>query len=265
MNQIDLGDVMLTVHSRGSGPPLVLLHGFPFDHRMWSGQEPLADSLRVVAPDLRGFGGSTAGDGIESIRQLADDVARLMDALHLKTGAILCGLSMGGYVAQQLAVHHPSKFRGLILVDTRLEADTDAVRAGRAELAASVGRLGSRVAAEAMVPKLLAASTAGSPARRTVEEELRRMILSTSPETIIAALAALAARPDMRSAMAAVRVPTLLVVGEEDVITPPEAMRTILDVMPHAELLVVPGCGHMTPMERPEIFNRAMIDFVARI
>lgn len=264
--RLDVRDASFAVHVSGGGPVLLLVHGFPLDHSMWDAQAPLAEVARLVVPDLRGFGGSTRGAGIESVAQMADDVAAILaDELAAGTTdrrAIICGLSMGGYVAQALAVRHPAVVRGLILVDTRLEADSPEARAGRTDLAERVGRLGSRIAAEAMVPKLLAPSCAGT-ARDRLEAELRRMILGTDPETIRMALAALAGRPDMTEAMGRVDVPTLAIVGEEDAITPPDVMRRFVEVMPGAELVVLPGCGHMPPMESPAAFNRTVASFLA--
>lgn len=254
----------IAVHVAGEGPPLVCIHGFPLDHRMWAFQEPLADVATLVMPDLRGFGESLGAGPIESIRQLADDCAAVIRAVVPGERAVVCGLSMGGYVAEHLAVHHPEVVRGLILVDTRIEADTDAARAGRRDLAARVARVGSRIAAEAMVPKLLA-PTSDQGRRSPVAESLHRMILEADPATIQQALAALADRPDMTEAMRAVRVPTLLIVGEEDSITPPEVMRSIPQVVPQASLAVLPGCGHMTPMEDPEAFNRLVRGFLSGI
>jgi len=263
MQIVPLADTSLAVHSRGSGIPLLLLHGFPLDHAMWSGQEPLAESLRLIVPDQRGFGASR--DALpESIEQLADDAVALLDGLHVSEPAVVCGLSMGGYVAQQIAVRHPSRVRGLVLVDTKLEADTPAARAGRADLAAKVARLGQAVAAEAMIPNLLAGSEAarGRPRRAEIESLLRRTILATPVPTIVAALAALGARPDMTEAMRRVTVPTLLVVGAEDILTPPECMERAEQILPDARLLIVPDAGHMTPLEEPETFNAALLDFL---
>lgn len=265
--RLDVRDASFAVHVSGGGPPLVLVHGFPLDHSMWDAQAPLAELARLVVPDLRGFGGSTRGEGIESVAQMADDVAAILAAElpseRADRGTIVCGLSMGGYIAQALASRHPSLVRGLILVDTRLEADSPEARAGRADLAERVGRLGSRIAAEAMVPKLLAASSAGTARRDHLEAELRRMIFGTDPATIRMALAALAGRPDMTEAMGRVDVPTLAIVGEEDAITPPDVVRRFVEVMPRAELVVLPGCGHMPPMESPAAFNRAVASFLA--
>ena len=152
----------LAVEIHGEGPPLLLLHGFPLDHSMWVGQLPLARSYQLIMPDQRGFGASSCPAGSQgpaSMEQLADDAAALLEGLGLEEPVAVCGLSMGGYVAQHLAVRHPRLVGSLILVDTKLEADTPEARAGRGELAAKVSRLGQEVVARAMIPNLLAAAS----------------------------------------------------------------------------------------------------------
>jgi 3-oxoadipate enol-lactonase len=263
-HHVDVAGRRLAVHTAGSGIPLLLLHGFPLDHSMWRGQEPLAERVRLIAPDQRGFGDST-GAGPESIEQLADDAIALLDALHVTGRAVICGLSMGGYVAQHVAARHPDRVAALVLVDTKLEADTPEAREARADLAAKVGRIGQRIVADAMIPRLLAAipSDAEGRARRAeIESLLHRTILRQPVATIQAALAALAARPDMTDAMRRVTSPTLLVVGAEDVITPPSCLEAAEAIMPAARLLIVPGAGHMAPLEAPAIFNEALAAFL---
>lgn len=262
LHRVAVGDTRLAVHTRGVGPPLLLLHAFPLDHSMWERQAPLADGLRLIVPDQRGFGASR-GSLPQSIAQMADDAVALLDALHVAGPAVVCGVSMGGYVAQHVAARHPGRVSALVLVDTKLEADTPEARAGRADLAAKVGRLGQSILADAMVPRLLAAAPRRpGAARADVEDLLRRTIVSQPVETIQAALAALGGRPDMTEAMRRVRVPALLVVGAEDAITPPACMEAALRVLPGARLLVVPEAGHMTPLERPELFNEALREFL---
>jgi 3-oxoadipate enol-lactonase len=266
MHTIHLPDTTLAVHTCGSGLPVLLLHGFPFDHAMWAGQDPLADDVRLIVPDQRGFGRS-AGPPPASIAQLADDAVALLDALHVAEPAVICGLSMGGYVAEHVASRHPHRVRALILVDTKLEADTPEARAAREKLAATVARVGQEAVAEAMIPNLLARSDAGRArsGRAAGEELLRRLIHATPVATITAALAALAARPDMVEPMRAVTVPVLLVVGAEDTITPPDCMERAERVFPRPRLLIMPHCGHMAPLEDPDTFNAAVREFLREV
>lgn len=263
-HQVTVAGTRLAVHTAGSGLPLVLLHGFPLDHSMWVGQEPLAEHLRLIVPDCRGFGGSD-GPGPRSIAELADDVVALLDALHVAGPAVVCGLSMGGYVAQHVAARHPDRVAALVLVDTKLEADTPEARAARADLAAKAGRLGLGIVAEAMVPRLLAPRPVAPDAAArhdAIDALLRRVIAAQRVPTIQAALAALADRPDMTGPMARCGAPALLVVGAEDAITPPACLEAAEAIMPRARLLIVPGAGHMTPLEAPETFNSALLEFL---
>lgn len=263
IHHVAVRDTRLAVHTAGAGLPLVLLHAFPLDHRMWIGQAALADHLRLIVPDQRGFGASGAGlPG--AIADLADDVVALLDALHVAGPAVVCGVSMGGYVAQHVAVRHPDRVAALVLVDTRLEADTPEARAARADLAAKAGRLGPAILADAMVPRLVsaAADAAIAPHRAATEALLRDLIIAQPVATIQAALAALAERPDMTAAARGIHVPTLLVVGADDTITPPACLAEAERIMPRARLLVVPRAGHLVPLEAPAVFNSALLEFL---
>jgi pimeloyl-ACP methyl ester carboxylesterase len=263
LHHVAVGDTRLAVHTAGSGIPLVLLHAFPLDHTMWQGQAALTEHLRLIVPDLRGFGAS-GGSVPASIAQLADDTAALLDALHVAGPAVICGVSMGGYVAQHVAARHPHRVAAVILVDTKLEADTAEARAGRADLATKVGRLGLGILADAMIPRLLADSSEAraAPERAALEALLRRSITGQSVETVQAALAALAARPDMTEPLRKLSAPALLVVGEEDAITPPACLEAAEAILPEAKLLIVPAAGHLAPLEQPAVFNAAVLEFL---
>ena len=265
-HHIAVGDTRICVSTAGAGVPLLLLHAFPLDHAMWQRQMPLAEHLRLIVPDQRGFGGS--GDSLpESIEQLAADAVALLDALHVAGPAVICGVSMGGYVAQHVATRHPERVAAVVLVDTKLEADTPEARAGRADLAAKVGRLGQGILADAMIPRLLAASSEARalPGRVEAEAILRRSIMAQPVTTIQAALSALAARPDITEAMRQAQLPTLLVVGAEDVITPPSCLEAAEGIIPNAKLLEVPLAGHLVPLEQPDVFNRAVLEFLREL
>jgi pimeloyl-ACP methyl ester carboxylesterase len=265
---VSVNGTTLAVETCGSGLPLVLLHAFPLDHRMWQRVLPLADHLRLIIPDQRGFGGSVGGDDSTaepaSIGQLAEDVVGLLDALHVSEPAVIAGVSMGGYVAQQVAACHPDRVHSLILCDTKFAADTSEARAGRADLAARVGRVGQRILAEAMIPNLLAkAPTVESPSKRNAVEQLLHEMITRQPvATIQAALAALGQRPDMTAAMQQCDRPVLLICGAEDTITPPTVMQAMEELLPQGRLLVVPEAGHLVPLEAPEIFCEAVLAFL---
>ena len=265
-HHITVEDTRFCVSTAGAGVPLLLLHAFPLDHAMWQRQMPLAEHLRLIVPDQRGFGGS-GGSLPESIEQLAADAVALLDALHVAGPAVLCGVSMGGYVAQHVATRYPERVAAVVLVDTKLEADTLEARAGRADLAAKVGRLGQGILADAMIPRLLAASSEARalPGRVEAEAILRRSIMAQPVTTIQAALSALGSRPDMTEAMRQVHLPTLLVVGAEDVITPPSCLEAAEGIIPKAKLLEVPLAGHLVPLEQPDVFNRAVLEFLREL
>ena len=265
---VSVNGTVLAVETCGSGLPVVLLHAFPLDHRMWRQALPLADHLRLIIPDLRGFGESVAAGPAESapasIAQLADDVSGLLDALHITEPAVIAGVSMGGYIAQHVAARQPDRVHSLVLIDTKFAADSPEARAGRADLAARVGRVGQRILAEAMIPNLLAASPeARSRPRRAENEQLLHEIITHQPvATIQDALAALGNRPDMTAAMRQCDLPVLLVCGAEDTITPPEVMEAMEELLPRGRLLVVPEAGHLVPLEAPEIFCEALLAFL---
>jgi 3-oxoadipate enol-lactonase len=247
----------------GTGrPPVVLLHGFPLDARVWAAQrEALAGTHRVVTPDLRGFGRSTS-DKPFTMESIADEVHALLAELGALP-VVLGGLSMGGYAALAYAKKYPTDLKGLLLIDTRAEADTPEGREARQKMIELVRRDGSSAVADAMMPKMLAPDT---PSRAPqVAQELRRIMESQPPRTIENALVALRDRPDFGQDLPSIAVPTLVLVGEADAITPPAMAQTLQRNIPNAKLVTIPNAGHMTPMEQPEQVNRAIRDFVAGV
>jgi len=255
---------------RGAGQPILLVHGFPLDYTMWDSQiESLSKHSRVIAPDLRGFGQSPLGPvdpthGI-TMERYADDLAEFLDELNLGVDQpiVFVGLSMGGYIAWQFVRKYASRLRALVLLDTRSLADTDEARAGRLKMAENVAEWGSGRVAEMMGPKLVAPSAFEK--KPAVVTALRRVVESTSPAAIAAAQRGLAARPDMTSFLPQIRVPTLVIVGEEDAISPPAEMQAIAAAIPNSEFVVIPNSGHMTTMEDPESVNLALTEFLSAL
>jgi pimeloyl-ACP methyl ester carboxylesterase len=268
MKRARLSEVELAYVDRGSGVPVLLVHGFPLDHTMWDSQiETLADRCRVIAPDLRGFGSSTLADGDAEngvlMDRYADDLAELLNAIQVREPVVLVGFSMGGYVAWQFLRKHRDRVRALVQCDTKAAADTEDARDTRLRMAENVAEWGSARIAEMTGPKLLASGSFET--QRNVVEEVRRLIERSSPAAIAAAQRGMAARPDMTSYLAGIDVPTLIIVGAADAISPPEEMRQIADAIPTAEYIEIPASGHMTTMANPEAVNEALRSFVAKL
>jgi pimeloyl-ACP methyl ester carboxylesterase len=230
---------------------------------MWNGQlDGLSDSCRVIAPDLRGFGGSEVVPGVATMEQMADDLAGLLDSLAIQEPVVFCGLSMGGYVAWQFALRHRRRLSKLILCDTRAIADTPDAAAGRLKTAERVLKEGSAVVADGMLPKLFGPQT--QTAQPAIVEATRQVMLRTSPAGIAAALHGMAQRPDVTPRLSEIDVPTLVIGGEHDAISPPAEMRSFAAKMPNARFVEVPGAGHMAPLESPDFVNAAIKEFLSR-
>jgi pimeloyl-ACP methyl ester carboxylesterase len=262
MSLIDIPGAHLNVVDVGQGPPILFAHGFPLDHAMWRFQiDELSHSgFRCIAPDLRGFGHSSVSEGIITMEQFADDLAELLDAMSIQDEVVFCGLSMGGYIAWQFERRHAQRLKALILCDTRAVADTAEAAANRRKLAEDVLQHGSAIVANAMLPRLFAASTIAK--QPEIIEETRQVILSTSPRGIAAGSLALCGRLDARPWLASITVPTLLLAGEHDVISTPLEMRQIAEAMPHARFEVIPDAGHLAPLENPQVVNRVVRQFL---
>jgi 3-oxoadipate enol-lactonase len=245
---------------RGRGDAVLLLHAFPLGLAMWDAQaDALAARFQVVRFDARGFGGSPPGDGPLSMERIADDGVALLDHLGLSRAAV-CGLSMGGYAALAMVRRHADRLRALVLCDTRAGADTPEARRARAELAEKVLRDGSAAAAEAMLPKLLGATTQRE--RPQVVARVRHIIEGNPPRGIANALYGLAARADSTPTLREVRVPTLVVCGEEDVLTPPAESEALHAGIAGSRLERIPRAGHLSALEDAGAFDAALLRFL---
>jgi len=248
---------------QGEGPWLVFLHAFPLTRAMWDAQcAALASSHRIVRFDARGFGESNLAEGPLSMDRIADDAAALMDELRIER-AVVGGCSMGGYAAFAFARRHPQRLAGLVLQDTRAGADSEQAKSNRRSLAQRVLDEGAAAAVEAFLPRLL-----GETSRRERPElgaRVRAAILAARPEGIAAALHGLAAREDSRATLATLRVPTLVLVGEEDELTPPAEAETLAAGITGARLVRVPRAGHLANLENPAAVDEALRTFLERV
>lgn len=248
----------------GTGWPVLFIHGFPLNAGMWRPQlEHVPDGWRFIAPDLRGFGGTRArharDEGRVSMDDYAADLADFMDSLQLED-AVIVGLSMGGYVAFALYRQAPSRFNGLVLADTRPQADTPAGREGRTRMRDELARGGPPAVADEMLPKLLSSrASSGDPA---LVARVRQMMEGAEPAAIDAAIGAMMDRPDSTPELPRIACATLVLVGELDEITPVADSQAMQRAMPRSTLTVVPGAGHLSNLERPEVFNKAIGDFL---
>lgn len=257
----DFAGAELHLVERGSGLPLLLVHGFPLDHTMWAGQlDGLAGDARILAPDLRGFGRSPPGGDVMPMEQFADDLAALLDARGIREPVMFCGLSMGGYIGWQFCRRHRARLRGLILCDTRAVADSPAAADARLTNADRVLAEGMGFLADGMLDKLFAAQT--RQRRPELVEATRRVMLAAEPRGVAAALRGMALRPDASAWLPQIDLPTLVVCGREDAISTVDEMRGIAHSLPQARFVEVAAAGHMSPLEQPGSVNQAIREFL---
>lgn len=244
----------------GAGTPLLWLHAFPLSADLFEPQLGTPPpGVRVIAPDFRGFGGSP-DEGPLTIEAHAEDIEHVAEALGLGD-VVLGGLSMGGYVAFALLRRGRLGVRGLVLADTRAEADTPDAQEGRVRMQRMAREHGAAAVAETLVPRLLGKTTLES--RPAVVAGVRAAIERAKPASIVAALECLRTRPDSLPGLGFIAVPTLVVVGDEDVLTPVTVHETLRARIPRAELVVVAQAGHLSNIEQPEAFNASVAAFLA--
>jgi pimeloyl-ACP methyl ester carboxylesterase len=247
------------------GKPLILLHGFPLDNTMWQEQEAYfsTNGWRTIAPDLRGFGKSTINPPeVNTMELLAGDVIALMDHLKLRQ-AVIMGLSMGGYISFSLYRHYPERITALVLANTKAEADTPEARANRYKLLEQVQVQGSSAANEGMLSRLF--SPESYREKPDMIAKLGGVIERTNPETIIATLPGLAERQDATPLLPQIKVPTLVIHGKDDQMMPIEKARQMAQAIPDWQFSSVPKAGHMSNLENPEFFNRAVESFLREL
>jgi pimeloyl-ACP methyl ester carboxylesterase len=246
----------------GAGWPVVLIHAFPLNANMWRPQlERVPEGWRYLAPDLRGFGPAAADPGTAvSMADYAADVAALLDALTIDE-AIIGGLSMGGYVTLAMLRAAPERFSGIVLADTRPQADTEEGRAGRRQMLEVLRDGGPAAVVERMLPKLL-----GGTSHRTrpdVAAEVRRIATANAAPGIAAAIGAMMSRPDATELLATIGRPALVIVGEEDTLTPPADAEAMQQRLGRSQLVVLPAAGHLSSLETPDAFSSALATFTS--
>jgi 3-oxoadipate enol-lactonase len=249
---------MLARSDAGTGTPLVLLHAFPFDRRMWEPQAAL-ENVRLLCPDLPGFGESPVADS--NVDTMADALADWLDTISIDS-CVLGGCSMGGYVALAFARKFPDRLRGLLLIDTKAEPDDEAGKANRQKMIDAAPTLTAANVIEGLIPKALNESTRTN--RPEVVARVRRIGAAQSVAGIVSAQKMMRDRPDSRPSLAAIRVPTLVIVGEQDTITPPAGAKAMAAAIPGASYVELPDAGHLPNIETPIAFHSAVSDWLSR-
>ncbi|HMS85260.1 MAG TPA: alpha/beta fold hydrolase [Nitrospira sp.] len=246
--------ITLAFNDQGIGFPIVFLHAFPLNRSMWTEQEnALSSQFRVMTIDLRGHGESDAPLWHYTLDQAADDVRGLLDHLSIKQ-AVFVGLSMGGYILFAFYRKYAERVKGMILADTKAQADTEDGKRARFEMAQIAYKQGPSAIADIMIPKLLSPGTIQT--RPALVQRVRTMIEGNQVSGIAGDLMAMAERPDSIPHLQQIRCPTQVIVGELDVPTPPADARLMAERIPNARLAVIPGAGHLSNLEQPELFNQ---------
>lgn len=249
--ELTSGDAKIFYELKGQGAPLVLVHPFPSNHKFWAPAAAiLANRYRLVMPDLRGHGASQPGKGPASMEKHAADVLRVCEAAGVSR-AIFAGVSISGYVLLEFWRRHRERVQALILCDTRAQADTPEGRANRLKSAEQVLKQGPSAFLDEMVPKLLGASTRAR--RPDLVAQARKLMEEMTPEGIAAVQRGMAERPDSVATLQTINVPTLILVGEEDTLTPPADSELMHRHVAGSRLEVVPKAGHYAPFEQHEV------------
>jgi 3-oxoadipate enol-lactonase len=256
-----INDITLAYTDEGSGLPIVFLHAFPLNRTMWIAQERALSSWhRVITVDLRGHGESDAPLWHYTLDQAADDIRGLLDHLSVSL-AVFVGLSMGGYILFAFYRKYADRVKGLVLADTRAQADTPEGKTARFQMAQLAYNQGPAAIADLMIPKLLSPEAIQS--KPTLVQQVRSMIEGNQISGIAGDLMAMAERPDSVPLLHQMTCPTQIIVGELDVATPPPDSKLMADQIPGARLATIPGAGHLSNLEQPDRFNHIVGAFVS--
>jgi 3-oxoadipate enol-lactonase len=259
--KIEINGLSMAYDDLGAGEiPIVFLHGFPFDKSMWQGQtQVLAATNRVIAFDFRGFGASDPGNDAINMGLLADDLIRLLDALKIPR-AIVCGLSMGGYVLMNAVTRYQDRFAGIVLCDTQCISDSPETREKRAQAILQIEDGKQNEYTAAFIKKVFCEETFVT--RPEVVAHIESIMLQTSTQTVVRGIKALSQRVDMCMALRGILVPTLILCGDKDVVTPPAESKALADAIANSTNYVIKGAGHMSNLEQPDIFNQHLAAFI---
>jgi 3-oxoadipate enol-lactonase len=264
MPSVMLSDVGISYEDHGTGPSLLFIHGYPLHRQLWAGQwEKLSEIARVIVPDLRGHGESGAGNAPHTMEAFARDCFDLTEKLGISTPLIVCGLSMGGYIALAMLRMHPERMAGLILTATRSAADSTEAKANRDKAIQLAQTQGAKPVIDSMLPRLFSPKTFAS--RTEIVHYAHEIMSAISVDTIIKDLHGMRERPDSTALLAKSSQATLIIHGEDDQIVPLAEAQALQQTIPGAQLTVLPEAGHLLNLEQPHLFNAAIQQFIRNL
>lgn len=249
---------MLHVFERGSGPAVVMIHGYPLNHSIWENQFQFSSHFRLLLPDLPGFGQSSPDKNL-TMESCADEVIGILDKRNIGRAVVL-GHSMGGYILLSLAERYPQRLAAIGLICTQAGSDSDEVRANRFKTIERIRTEGLEFIQTLMSEKLLAPDNFKS--RPELSQKLKRIIGNASVEGVISALQAMANRKNHEPTLPAIAIPALIITGSNDVLVAPEKSEWMANLLPQSRLVKMEGAGHLAMMEKPAEFNQALNEFL---
>ena len=256
----EINKIELNFEDEGTGMPIIFLHGFPFDRHLWVDQiAVLKEHCRVITPDLRGFGDSSAPDEVYSMNQYAADIITLLDILSIEQ-AVVVGLSMGGYIALTIAEQYPERLLGLVFSNTHSAKDTAAKRQGRYNTAEKTNYDGIGFLVDDMLEKVLSENTLKT--KPDVVEYVKQMMKRQRPSGVRGALKGMAERKDRTFILSEIQAPTMVIAGENDQLIPVIRGKAMAREIPHSHLEVISDAGHLSNLEQPELYNQVLLRFV---
>jgi len=258
-----LPNLTMVYTDAGLGAPLLFIHGYPLNRQLWDPQvEELSQLARVLAPDLRGHGESQAVPGPYYMETFADDLNAFLDALNITQPVVVCGISMGGYIAFAFFRKYASRMAGLILTATRSTADSQEARIGRDQAVAIARERGVAAIAETMLPRMLSPKT--YERKPELVDQVRRIMNHTSLEGVLGDLIGMKQRADSTPLLSQINLPTLILAGADDQIIPLREAQSMQALIPGARLEVIPEAGHLLNLENPVAFNQVIGNFLSR-
>ncbi len=256
-----INSLSVNVFGDPENTPILFIHGFPFDYTLWESQiNHLKKDYYCIAYDVRGLGDSYVGDGQYTMEAYVDDAFSIVHEMNLDR-PVLCGLSMGGYVALRTAERDPLRFRGLILCNTKADADDNNAKIKRAKQIDSINVKGLNRFIDEFIPQCFASKTIDK--NRTLVEKTITASKKHIPKGVKGAIFAIMSRTDTTEFLKNCQIPSLVIAGSADAVTPADKMKELASLIKNSEFVTIPDSGHLTAIENPDAVNKAISGFLA--